>query len=62
MNAHCNLNIFAAIAAILEAGVIYGGENSAAKKILAICAKEQQRQLQLQDKAVAAIAATKEPK
>lgn len=60
MNAHCNLNIFAAIAAILEAGVIYGGGNAAVKKILAICAKEQQRQLQLQDKAVAAITATKE--
>ena len=60
MDAHSNLNIFAAIAAILEGGVIYGGDNAAAKKIIGICLKEQQRLLTLQDKAVAAITATKE--
>lgn len=59
MDAHANLNIFASIAAILEGGVIYGGENAAAKKIIGICNKEQQRQLRLQDKAVAAINARK---
>lgn len=55
MDAHCNLNIFAAIVAILEGGTIYGGENAAAKKIIAICQAEQQRQLKLQDKAIAAL-------
>lgn len=55
MDAHANLNVFAAIAAMLEGGVIYGGENAAAKKIIAICLREQHRQLALQDKAVVAI-------
>lgn len=45
ITAHTNLNVFAAVVAILEGGVIYGGDNAAARKIIAICKKEQERQL-----------------
>lgn len=54
MRAKSHLNIFAAIAAILECGTIYG-DNSAKSKIIKICHAEQQRQLKLMDKAVDAV-------
>lgn len=54
MNAQTNLNVFASIQAILEGGTIYGPPPAAARKIIAICLEEQQRQLRIMDKAVAA--------
>lgn len=51
LHAHTNLNMFAAIVEMLEGGTIYGGTNSARNRIIAICKKEQQRQLRILDKA-----------
>jgi len=53
MRARSHLNIFAAIVAILEGGTI-SGDIAAKTKIIKICKIEQQRQLKLMDKAVAA--------
>jgi hypothetical protein len=53
--AHTNLNLFAAIQALLENGLVYGGENAAAAKIIAICRKEQNRQLAIYDAASAVL-------
>jgi hypothetical protein len=53
MDAHSDLNIFAAIEAILEGGTIHGS-NATAAKIIGLCRTECQRQLRLMDKAVAA--------
>lgn len=53
MRAQSELNIFAAIVAILEGGTI-SGSNTASARIIKICQAEQQRQLKLMDKAVAA--------
>lgn len=55
MTAKSNLNIFAALVAILEGGTLSGGDNAAKRRITAICHKEQQRQLKIMDKAVAAV-------
>jgi hypothetical protein len=54
MDAQSNLNILAAIEKILEGGTFHG-ECAAQRKIIAICKQEQQRQLGLMDRAVAAI-------
>lgn len=54
IHAHTNLNVFATVVAILEGGLIYGGQNKAAQKIISICQKEQARQLHKLDAAVAA--------
>ena len=51
MSARSDLNVFAAIAAILEGGTI-SGSNTAAAKIIKICHVEQQRQLRLMDDAI----------
>lgn len=51
--AHTNLNTFASIVSILEGGHVYGGENKAASKIIAICKEEQTRWLREYDKAKA---------
>jgi hypothetical protein len=53
MDAQSDLNIFAAVQAILEGGTIHGS-NATARKIIALCKSECQRQLRLMDKAVAA--------
>lgn len=53
LHAHTNLNLFGAIVTLLEGGHLYGGNNAAAKRIRAICLKEQQRQLRILDKATA---------
>ncbi len=43
---HTDLNIFAAVMAILEGGCVYTANGlKAAHKIIGICKKEQQRQL-----------------
>lgn len=52
MRAKSDLNIFAAIVAILEGGTVSGG-NVAASRIIKMCEAEQQRQLRIMDKAVA---------
>jgi hypothetical protein len=55
MHAHTNLNTFATIVRILEGGMVYGPTSDSAgrtaKKVLAICLQEQQRQLKAMDKA-----------
>jgi hypothetical protein len=56
--AHSNLNIFAAVAALLEGGVIYplypsGSASSAAQRIVRICNAEGQKQLRIYDAAIA---------
>jgi hypothetical protein len=53
MDAQSDLNIFAAVQAILEGGTV-SGSNPAAAKIIGLCKTECQRQLRLMDKAVAA--------
>ena len=55
MTAKSNLNIFGAVVALLEGGTVSGGDNAAKRKIIEICHKEQQRQLKIMDKAVAAV-------
>ena len=47
--AHTDLNIFAAIVALLESGCVYGGSAAAVRRITKICQKEQQRQLRIYD-------------
>lgn len=54
MRAKSELNTFASIVAILEGGTI-SGDNAAATKIIKMCKAEQQRQLRIMDRAVAAI-------
>jgi hypothetical protein len=54
MDAHKDLNIFAAIQGILESGAA-PNDCAAARKIIAICKSEQQRQLRLMDRAVAKV-------
>ena len=49
--AHTHLSIFHSIKNILECGVIYG-DNTAARKIIAICDAEVVRQLRIMDKAL----------
>ena len=53
---HSDLNIFAAIVAILEGGCIYRS-NATAQKIIGICQREQQKLLRDYDQAVADILA-----
>jgi hypothetical protein len=55
-HAHTNLNAFAVVARIMEGGFLYGSDNKAARKIIAICEAEQRRQLNLFDKAMAKVA------
>jgi hypothetical protein len=51
--AHTDLNIFAAVVAILEGGCIYTAEaKGTVSKIINLCQVEQRRQLELYDKAV----------
>lgn len=52
--AHTNLNLFAAVAGILESGTVYpiGIASNTAQKIVKPCQQEQQRQLQIYDSAV----------
>lgn len=57
--AHTNLNIYAAVQALMEGSLIYGGRHSASLKIIAICKKEQQRELRLYDAALARIGGAK---
>lgn len=54
-HAHTNLNIFAAIASILEGGTIYGSRTaqSTAQKIIRLCNEEGMRQLRTYDKTAA---------
>ena len=54
MDAHTNLTIYGAIVAILEGGTLSGNVGGAPARIIKICKAEQQRQLTLMDKAVAA--------
>ena len=51
--AHTNLNTFASVVSILEGGHLYGRENKAASRIIAICKTEQARWLRAYDKAKA---------
>jgi len=55
MSAQTNLHVFGAVVAILEGGTLSSYSGSSARRIIAICHKEQQRQLKLMDKAVAAV-------
>jgi hypothetical protein len=55
MSAHTNLHVFGAVVAILEGGTLSSYSGSAVRRIINICNKEQQRQLTLMDKAVAAL-------
>lgn len=51
MEAHTNLNIFGAVAGLLESGVIYGEHaRVAAAKIIKVCHAEEQWQLRVMDK------------
>lgn len=53
VHAHTNLNTFAAVAALLESGLLYGGQSdAAANKIIAICHDEQRRLLAKYDAAI----------
>lgn len=54
MRAHTNLTVYGAIVAILEGGTLSGNVGGTPARIIAMCQKEQQRQLTLMDKAVAA--------
>lgn len=54
MSAKANLYVFGTVVAILEGGTLSSYSGSAAQRIIAICKKEQARQLKLMDKAVAA--------
>lgn len=51
--AHTNLNMFAAVAEMLEGGCIYGVGTApdTAQKIVKLCRKEQQNQLRIYDMA-----------
>lgn len=56
-HAHSTLNVFGAVVALLEGGLIYDGSGTGARtaaKIIAICNAEGQRQLKRYDKAVEA--------
>jgi hypothetical protein len=54
--AHSDLNIFAAVIAILEGGTIYTSSGySAASKIVKLCKAETQKQLRQYDLAVAQV-------
>ncbi len=52
--ARANLHVFAAVIGLLESGAIVGGCTAqvAANRIIAICKKEEQRQLTKMDKAI----------
>lgn len=53
MDAKTNLHVFGAVVSILEGGSLAGGSSDAsAKKIIAMCQAEQQRQLRAMDKAL----------
>jgi hypothetical protein len=54
MEAHTNLMVYAAVAEILEGGLLTGNVGGTAQRIIAMCKKEQHRQLKLMDAAVAA--------
>lgn len=55
MSAQTNLHVFGAVVAILEGGTLSNYSGTAARRIIEICHKEQQRQLKLMDKAVAGL-------
>jgi glutamate-1-semialdehyde aminotransferase len=56
---HTNLNVFAAVLQLMEAGLIYGGETigslEAADEIIQICKAEQRRLVRKYDAARAAL-------
>ena len=52
VHAHTNLNTFGLIAAMLEAGALYGEQNKTAEKIIALCNKEISRQLEIYESCV----------
>ncbi len=47
--AHTNLNLWGSVIALLEGGLIYGGRDRAAKKIIKMCRAEQQAELKIYD-------------
>ena len=53
-----DLNAFAIVVSVLEGGHVHASSNEAARKIIAICKREQQRRLNDYDTALAKI---KEP-
>ena len=55
--AHCNLNVFHGIVALLEGGVIYSESYGAADRIIKICKAESQRCLKRYDRALTALKA-----
>jgi len=55
MCAKTNLHVFGTLIAILEGGTLSKYSGNAPQRIIAICHKEQQRQLKLMDKAVEAV-------
>lgn len=59
MSAHTDLFVYGAVVELLEGGLLSGPESSAKARIIAICRKEQARQLRIMDKAVAATSAKK---
>lgn len=52
VNAHTNLNLFAAVQALLESGLRYGESIKAETQIIAICKKEIGKQLNIYDAAM----------
>lgn len=53
MDAHTNLTVYEAVVAILEGGTLSGNVGGTPSRIIAMCRREQQRQLKLMDKATA---------
>lgn len=45
VEAHSNLNTYAAVVALLEGGTVHGGRHGPASRIIAICKKAQQDEL-----------------
>lgn len=60
--AHTNLNIFAAVMSLMEGGHVYGPDAGSAattaRKIIQLCKAEQQKQLVIYDKNIAALKGT----
>mgnify|MGYP003393084587 FL=1 len=51
--AHSNLNLWGAVIALLESGLIYGGRDEAAHEIISLCKTEQQAELKIYDESLA---------
>lgn len=50
--AHSNLNIYHAVIALMEGGLLYDGRHKTADKIVALCKQQASKELQIYDAAI----------